>query len=136
MRAALSQQESEAPGLTNITIESEPESFAPRLRAEFSNGFRSSRRLSPGACFAFCERHAAWDAETLQRLLLRDARRIHAQMLQEHRDVFERGQQTWFAELMRRLSRSGRRPTAAGSARRRSAREEFAGRKSGVVWSA
>jgi hypothetical protein len=75
------------------------------LWARFSNGYRTSAPLLPHDCFAFCERHSAWDVESLRRALLGEARVIYAQMLQEEAAMRERQRRTWVAEQMRRLGR-------------------------------
>jgi hypothetical protein len=75
------------------------------LWARFSNGYRTSAPLLPHDCFAFCERHWAWDVESLRRALLGEARVIYAQMLQEEAAMRERQRRTWVAEQMRRLGR-------------------------------
>jgi hypothetical protein len=111
---ALDERQGEARTLTGITIESGLPRFEPRLCAEFSDGFRTSQSMRPSACFAFCERHAVWDVEALRALLLRESRRIYAQMLRERRTRCEGGEQRpWIAALMRRfgtpLSRRRRR---------------------------
>jgi hypothetical protein len=74
------------------------------LWARFSNGYRTSAPLLPQDCFAFCERHSAWDVESLRRALLGEARVIYAQMLQEEAAMRERQRRTW-AEQVRRLGR-------------------------------
>lgn len=72
--------------------------FELRLWLEFSNGNRTFTNLGAGACYAFCERHAAWDVETFRQTLLREARRMYARMLQE------KERRTWFRRLMQRLA--------------------------------
>jgi hypothetical protein len=74
------------------------------LWARFSNGYRTSAPLLPQDCFTFCERHSAWDVESLRRALLGEARVIYAQMLQEEAAMRERQRRTW-AEQVRRLGR-------------------------------
>ncbi|HEY1244223.1 MAG TPA: hypothetical protein VGF29_05260 [Hyphomicrobiaceae bacterium] len=99
---ALGESARDAPALVDVTIESAAE---PRLWARFSNGYRTSAPLLPHDCFAFCERHSAWDVESLRRALLGEARVIYAQMLQEEAAMRERQRRTWVAEQMRRLGR-------------------------------
>jgi hypothetical protein len=85
-----------------VTIESAAE---PRLWIEFSNGYRTSAPLRPDDCFAFCERHAAWDIESLRLALLREARVAYARMLQEtmqERMEMRAPRRTWVTEQMRR----------------------------------
>lgn len=58
LRRALGGDARDAPALVDVMIESAAE---PRLWVQFSNGYRTSAPLLPHDCFAFCERHAAWD---------------------------------------------------------------------------
>lgn len=102
LRRALGQSAEDAPALVDVTIESAAE---PRLWVRFSNGYRTSAPLLPQDCFACCERHSAWDVESLRRALLGEARHIYAQMLQEEAAMRERQRRTWVAEQMRRLGR-------------------------------
>lgn len=103
LRRALSERGGEARTLTGITIDSGWRRFEPRLCAEFSDGYRTSHSLTPSACFAFCERHGVWDIAALRGLLLQDMRRIHAQILREHRAERAAERQTWLTALLRRL---------------------------------
>jgi hypothetical protein len=80
LRRALGEGARDAPALTDVVIESAAE---PRLWVQFSNGFRASAPLRPEECFGFCERHAAWDIESLRFALLGEGRRLYAQMLQD-----------------------------------------------------
>jgi len=96
LQAALSELGSEAPALTDVTIEPAPGCFELRLWLVFSNGYGHLPTCA-GACHAFCERHAAWDVETFRQTLLREARRMYARMLQE------KEQRTWIRRLMQRL---------------------------------
>src|SRR5262249_1179344 len=89
LRRALRDGEGEARALTDITVESGWQRFEPRLCAAFSDGFRTSCSVRPSACFAYCERHAVWDVEALCDVLLREAQRFYAQMLQEPRRPFD-----------------------------------------------
>jgi hypothetical protein len=98
LQTALSKPGSGAPALTDIAIERAPGCFELRLWLEFSNGNRTFTNLGAGACYAFCERHAAWDVETFRQALLREARRMYARMLQE------KERRTWFRRLMQRLA--------------------------------
>jgi hypothetical protein len=66
------------PTLTGIVITGASARFGPRLRAEFSNGYHTWAAFSPGAFFAFCERHAVWDIETLHTILLNEGREVYA----------------------------------------------------------
>jgi hypothetical protein len=102
LRRALGEDARDAPALTDVVIESAAE---PRLWVQFSNGFRASAPLRPEDCFNFCERHAAWDIESLRFALLGEGRLIYAQMLQDQADMRERERRTWVAEQMRRLGR-------------------------------
>src|SRR5262249_35967280 len=99
--------------LTDITVESGWQRFEPRLCAAFSDGFRTSCSVRPSACFAYCERHAVWDVEALCDVLLREAQRFYAQMLQEPRRPFDHGRFSWLRASMRFVrngwSRRGRR---------------------------
>jgi hypothetical protein len=97
LQGAVSEHGSEAPALTDVTIERGRGCYQPRLWVEFSNGYRISTSLSAGACYAFCERHAAWDVKTFHHSLLREARRIYVRMLKQERGA-------WFRELMQRLA--------------------------------
>jgi hypothetical protein len=102
LRRALGENARDAPALTDVVIESAAE---PRLWVQFSNGFRASAPLRPEDCFSFCERHSAWDIESLRFALLGEGRLIYAQMLQDQADMRERERRTWVAEQMRRLGR-------------------------------
>jgi len=102
LRRALGEGARDAPALTDVVIESAAE---PRLWVQFSNGFRASAPLRPEECFGFCERHAAWDIESLRFALLGEGRRLYAQMLQDQADMRERERRTWVSEQMRRLGR-------------------------------
>ena len=99
LRRALEGNARDAPALVDVTIESAAE---PRLWVRFSNGLRVSAALVPQDCFAFCERHAAWDIDSLRRALLEEARRIYAQMLQEQTGM--RQPRAWVSEQMRRFT--------------------------------
>jgi hypothetical protein len=102
LRRALGEDARDAPALTDVIIESAAE---PRLRVHFSNGYRAVAPLRPEDCFAFCERHAAWDVDSLRSALLGEGRLIYAQMLREQADMRERERRTWVSEQMRRLGR-------------------------------
>jgi len=102
LRRALGEDARDPPALVDVVIESAAE---PRLWVQFSNGFRASAPLRPEDCFDFCERHAAWDIESLRFALLGEGRLIYAQMLQDRVDMRERERRTWVAEQMRRLGR-------------------------------
>jgi hypothetical protein len=102
LRRALGENARDAPALVDVTIESAAE---PRLWLQFSNGYRTSAGLLPQDCFAFCERHSAWDVDSLRRALLGEAQFIYAQMLQGEADMRERQRRTWVSEQMRRLGR-------------------------------
>ncbi len=97
---ALGEDARDAPALVDVTIESAAE---PRVWVQFSDGYRTSAPLLPDDCFAFCERHAAWDIESLRRALLSEGQVIYAQMLQERADMRLQRRRTWVAEQMRRL---------------------------------
>jgi hypothetical protein len=101
LRRALGENARDAPALVDVTIESAAE---PRLWVLFANGYRLSAALLPQDCFAFCERHSAWDIESLRRALLDEARAIYAQMLEEDRAEM-RQPRTWVSEQVRRISR-------------------------------
>ncbi len=107
LRRALGEDARNAPALADVMIESAAE---PRLWVQFSNGYRTSAPLLPQDCFAFCERHAAWDIESLRLALLGEGRIVYARMLQERmlqdQDEMREGQgRTWVTEQMRRLGR-------------------------------
>jgi hypothetical protein len=102
LRRALGEDARDAPELTDIVIESAAE---PRVWVHFSNGYRDGARLRPEDCFAFCDRHAAWDVDSLRSALLGEGRLIYAQMLQEHAAMRERERRMWVSEQMRRLGR-------------------------------
>jgi hypothetical protein len=105
LRRALGEDARNAPALADVAIESAAE---PRLWVQFSNGYRASAPLLPQDCFAFCERHAAWDIESLRLALLGEGRIVYARMLQERmlqeQDEM-RERRTWVSEQMRRLGR-------------------------------
>ena len=100
LRRALGEHGREPPAVTDIIIESATE---PRLWVAFSNGYRTSAPLLPDDCFAFCERHSAWDLESLRGALLREARLVYARMLQDRVDTHEQQRRAWVTEQMRRL---------------------------------
>jgi len=100
LRRALGENGRELPALADITIESAAE---PRLWMRFSNGYRTSAPLLPEDCFDFCERHSAWDLESLRRALMSEARFAYARMLQDQADMRERQRRAWVTEQMRRL---------------------------------
>ncbi len=102
LRRALGEDARAAPALVDVVIESAAE---PRVWVHFSNGYRTSAPLLPRDCFAFCERHAAWDVESLRVALLGEGRLIYAQMLQDQADMRERQGRTWVSEQVRRLGR-------------------------------
>lgn len=95
---AVSEHGSEAPALTDVAIESTRGCFEVRLWLEFANGYRTFAGLSAGTCYAFCERHAAWDAGTFRQTLLLEAHRAYARMLREQE------RRAWFREFMQRLA--------------------------------
>jgi hypothetical protein len=99
LRRALGENARNAPALVDVMIESAVE---PRLWVRFSNGYRISAALLPQDCFAFCERHAAWDIDTLRRALFEEARLMYGQMLQEQADM--RQPRAWVSEQMRRFT--------------------------------
>ena len=86
------------PTLTGVVITGASARFGPRLRAEFSNGYRTWAAISPAAFFAFCQRHAVWDVETLHTILLNEGQEIFARMTH--------------AEVQRRAHWSAQRPTS------------------------
>lgn len=96
LQRALGEDVRDAPALSDVIIESAAE---PRLWLEFSNGFLASAPLRPADCFAFSERHSAWDIESLRDALLREARVIYSQMLQDLESMRER--RTWVSEMRR-----------------------------------
>jgi hypothetical protein len=100
LRRALGEYGREPPALAGITIERAAE---PRLWIEFSNGYRTSAPLLPSDLFAFCDRHSAWDLESLRRALLSEAQRIYARMLQDQADMRAQQRRAWVTEQMRRL---------------------------------
>jgi hypothetical protein len=102
LRRALGEDARDAPALVDVVIESAAE---PRLWVHFSNGYRASAPLLPWDCFAFCERHAAWDVESLRVALLGEGRAIHERMLQEQAEMRERQGRAWVSEQVRRLGR-------------------------------
>jgi hypothetical protein len=99
LRRALGEDARNAPALLDVSIESAAE---PRLWVEFTNGYRTSAPLDPAACFAFCERHSAWDVASLRRALLAEARFMYARMLQDRTEMRAQ-RRTWVAEQMLRL---------------------------------
>lgn len=82
-RRVLSEHRHEAPALTDVIIERACGRFDPRFGAQFANGHRAWAALRPADCYAFCERHDAWDLDTLHRVLLREAQRIYAELRRE-----------------------------------------------------
>ena len=99
LQAALSEHGSGAPALTDVATEITRGGFELRLWLEFSNGYRNFASLSvAGICYAFCERHAAWDVETFRRAILREAQRIYARMRREQE------RRAWFRKLAQRLA--------------------------------
>ena len=103
LRRALTENARDAPALEDVTIESAAE---PRLWVRLSNGYRTSAAFLPQDCFAFCERHAAWDTDSLRRALLGEARLMYGQMLQEmlREQAGMRQPRAWVSEQMRRLT--------------------------------
>ena len=100
LRRALGERAQDgAPTLADVTIERAAE---PRLWVEFSDGYRTSAPLRPDDCFAFCERHSAWEIESLRRALLSEGQAIYAGML-EDRTAMRAPRRTWVTEQMRRL---------------------------------
>jgi hypothetical protein len=100
LRRALGENEHELPALADVTIEIGAE---PRLWVRLSNGYRASARLRAPDCFAFCERHSAWDIESLRRALMSEARFLYARLLQEQAAMRDRQRRAWVTEQMRRL---------------------------------
>jgi hypothetical protein len=62
----------------------------PRIGVELANGYRTWTRLSPADCYAYCDRHGAWDVGRLNLALLRDGQQIYAQMREEHAIEWQR----------------------------------------------
>jgi hypothetical protein len=104
---ALIEHAQEPPALTEIIIERARGGSEPRLGAQFSNGYHSWAQLRPSDCYAFCDRHSAWDVESLRRALLREAHDIYAGMLAEERARGEHRRQ--LTEQIRRLGAELRR---------------------------
>jgi hypothetical protein len=83
-RRALSEEARDPPALTDIIIERAHGRLEPRLGAQFSNGYLTWATLAPTDCYAFCERHAAWDLGSLRAALLREGHSIYFGMREEH----------------------------------------------------
>jgi hypothetical protein len=86
-RQVLSGHGREAPALTSIIIERASEGFDPRLVAEFSNGHRTSVPVRAHDFYAFCERHATWDLDSLRCALLAEGHEIYARMVDDLEDA-------------------------------------------------
>jgi hypothetical protein len=97
---ALAEHGRDPPALADIVIES---AAAPRLWAEFANGYRTSAPLLPDDCFAFCEAHSAWDLVSLRAALRREAQLIYLQMRRDQMEAREGERRAWVAEQVRRL---------------------------------
>ena len=89
-RRALSEEARDAPALTDIIIERARGRLEPRLGAQFSNGYLTWATLAPSDCYAFCERHSAWDLASLRTALLREGRSIYEPMRDEHTSEMRR----------------------------------------------
>lgn len=106
---ALREHERAPSALTNITIVRARGRFPPRLEAQFSNGYRTGATLGPSDCYAFCERHSAWDLKSLRCALLGEAQRMYAQMLENYvidlRLRRRRAEEFWRTREPRRMNR-------------------------------
>jgi hypothetical protein len=89
-RRALSEHGRDAPALTDVMIERARGGFEPRLGMQLANGYRTWTRLSPADCYAYCERHGAWDLGSLRSALLREGHQIYAQMREDHAIALQR----------------------------------------------
>lgn len=89
-RRALSEHGQDAPALGDILIERARDGIEPRLGVELANGYRTWTRLSPADCYAYCERHGAWDVASLRTALLREGQCIYVQMREEHAAELQR----------------------------------------------
>lgn len=83
-RRALSEHGRDAPALTDVMIERAQGGLEPRLGVQLANGYRTWTRLSPADCYAYCERHGAWELGSLRSALLREGHQIYAQMREDH----------------------------------------------------
>lgn len=83
-RRALSEHGRDAPALSDVIIERARGGLEPRLGVQLANGYRTWARLSPADCYAYCERHGAWDLGSLRSALLREGHHIYAQMREDH----------------------------------------------------
>jgi hypothetical protein len=101
-RRALSEEAREAPALVDIIIERACGRFEPRVGAQFANGYRAWAALRPADCYAFCERHSAWDLESLRRALLREGQRIYASVIEESRQRQQRERAALVEQIRRR----------------------------------
>ena len=83
-RRALSEHGRDAPALTDVIIERARGRLEPRLGVQFSNGYATWAPLAPTDWYSFCERHAAWDLDSLRVALLREGNDIYTQTREEH----------------------------------------------------
>ncbi len=83
-RRALREQGRDASSLTDLIVLRAGGRFGPRLGARFANGHHAWAGVSPPDLHAYCERHGAWDIESLRRVLLREGEQIYARMLEAH----------------------------------------------------
>jgi hypothetical protein len=83
-RRALREHGREAPALTDIIVERASGGFEPRLGVRFSNGYHATASMRPADCYAFCDRHAAWDMASLRRALLREGLETYERLREEH----------------------------------------------------
>jgi hypothetical protein len=83
-RRALREHGRDASVLTDIIILRAGSRFGPRLGAQFSNSYRAWAALTPSDLQAYCERHSAWDMESLRRVLFHEAQQMYTRMLEAH----------------------------------------------------
>ena len=83
-RRALREQGRDAAALTDVIVLRAGGRFGPRLGARFSSGHHAWVGLSPPDLHAYCERHSAWDVESLRSVLFREGEQIYARMLESH----------------------------------------------------
>ena len=83
-RRALSEQGRDASALTDVVMHWADGRFGPRLGAYFANGYHAWSPVTPADLRAYSEQHAAWDMESLHRVLLREGQQMYARMLEAH----------------------------------------------------
>jgi hypothetical protein len=115
---ALSKYGPESPGLADVIIERATGHLSPRLVVQLTDGHSVSTAVRSVNFYGFCDRHSAWDLQSLRCALLREGRAIYADIAREH------GTRTRLRDQHRRVSIEPRRddPGAAAEARRHARR--------------